>query len=105
MVPPVSSRPHDDADIIARRPLPTPPLPQVAVSVVPPNSAQQHDAELIAQRSEQVKAYFLQHLGVAPDEEGRVYIGFLVPRAQEDRLMPFLKQLELDSVRLRQAAT
>ena len=64
--------------------------------MVPPHN---NDPNLnIAERSEKIKAYFHEHLGLVPSDEGRVYIGFLVPRGQEDQLMPFLKRLEADSV-------
>lgn len=69
----------------------------MSVSVVPPHSSQQ-DLTLIAERSDRIKAYFKERLGLTPFEEGRVYIGYLVPRDQEEKLMPFLKQLEVDSV-------
>ncbi|GAX81954.1 hypothetical protein CEUSTIGMA_g9382.t1 [Chlamydomonas eustigma] len=73
---------------------------QVAVSVVPPQTNNHDDQQLILQRSDAIKAYFYERLGLHPSEEGRVYIGFLVPREQEEKLMPFLKQLEVDSARM-----
>ncbi|GAX72794.1 hypothetical protein CEUSTIGMA_g249.t1 [Chlamydomonas eustigma] len=72
---------------------------QVAVSVVPPLS-NNDDQALILQRSAAIKAYFFQYMGLHPSEEGRVYLGYLVPKEQESNLMPFLKQLEADSARL-----
>ena len=65
--------------------------------MVPPHSSQQ-DLTLIAERTDRIKTYFQERLGLAPFEEGRVYIGYLVPRDREGQLMPFLKQLEADAV-------
>lgn len=67
------------------------------MSVVPTLSGT-IDFELVARRSEAVKAYFSQQLGLEPFEEGRVYMHFLVPRDKEEQLSPFLKQLEAKMV-------
>lgn len=67
------------------------------MSVVPTSNSE-HCLNL-AERSDKIKAYFYENLGLVPSDEGKVYIGFLVPRDQEEKLMPFLKKLEADSVR------
>ena len=72
-------------------------LPQVAVSVVPTTTGTL-DQSLIAQRSQTIKTFFLDQLGLHPFEEGKVYSHFLVPRDKEAQLMPFLKKLEAKSV-------
>jgi hypothetical protein len=65
--------------------------------VVPPRSSQQ-DLTLIATRTDVIKAFFQERLGLAPSEEGRVYIHYLVPRDQEAQLIPCLKDLEAQAV-------
>ena len=75
---------------------------QISVSVVPTNNSE-HNLN-ITERSDKIKAYFYEHLGLIPSDEGKVYIGFLVPRDHEEKLMPFLKKLEADSVRIRETS-
>lgn len=70
---------------------------QVAVSVIPSNQGVHPDPELIAKRTAAIKAFFQQHLGLAPFEEGRVYLSYLIPRDKDAQLMPFLKQLEANA--------
>ena len=70
----------------------------VAVSVVPPrNAVGAGDADLIQQRSETVRKLFMDRLGLKPEEEGRVYISYLVPNDKEEQLVDFLKELEREA--------
>lgn len=74
------------------QPLP-PSLPQVAVSVMSIHGSSE-DPKMLTKRAEGVKAYFQARMGLAPVEESRAYISYLVERKREADLISFLKELE-----------
>eukprot|EP00798_Chlamydomonas_sp_ICE-L_P014424 gene14424-20430_t len=73
----------------------------VAVSVVPPDmNASASNLDHLAQRIVDIKAYFKENLDLAPNNENRMYISYLVPRERESDLITFLAGLEKEKTRL-----
>jgi hypothetical protein len=54
--------------------------------------------DLVMERKAKVKTLFKEKLGLEPFEDGTVYMQFLIPRQQEDKLVDFLKNLEAEKV-------
>ncbi|MEW5309052.1 MAG: hypothetical protein WDW38_000964 [Sanguina aurantia] len=72
---------------------------QVAVSVMSIHGSSE-DPKTLTKRAEGVKAYFQARMGLAPVEESRAYISYLVERKREADLISFLKDLEQDQASL-----
>lgn len=50
--------------------------------------------------SQAIKDFFLQRLGVTPEDENKAYTSFLVPRSAEKKLAPFFTELKMASSKL-----